>query len=105
MSELFGSLKPFVEIGIIWFILYVIILFIRGTRAVQVLSGLGILIFASFLAQRFGLNTINWVLTKVFAFGAIAFLILFLAGCFIEHFLQQVFCVFADIFLLFSLFP
>ncbi|MBI2870432.1 MAG: TIGR00159 family protein [Candidatus Omnitrophica bacterium] len=77
MVSLLSFLKPFVEIAIIWFILYIIILFIRGTRAVQVLAGMGVLILASFLAQRLGLDAINWVLTKVFAFGAVAFLILF----------------------------
>jgi diadenylate cyclase len=77
MTVFLSFLKPFIEIAIIWTILYYLILFIRGTRAVQLLIGLGILFLASFVAQQLNLGTINWVLTRVFAFGAVAFLILF----------------------------
>ncbi len=32
--------RPAVEIGIIWFVFYIILTSIRGTRAIQVLKGL-----------------------------------------------------------------
>jgi len=69
--------KPLLEIVIIWFVFYMLFLFIRGTRAVQVLKGLLILFIAFFIAQRLQLTTINWVLTKLFAISVVAFLIIF----------------------------
>ncbi len=74
---LFNIWKPLLEILIIWFVFYMLLAFIKGTRAVQVLKGLVILFVAFFIAQRLELTTINWVLTKLFAISVVAFLIIF----------------------------
>lgn len=65
------------EIGVVWAIVYFLLLFIKGTRAIQVLKGLIILFIAFFIAQIFQLNIINWLLTKIFAISIIALLIIF----------------------------
>jgi len=69
--------RPILEILILWGALYTMFHLISGTRAVQILFGL--ILFAVFfqIAKFFGLNTIVWVFTKLFAFGMIALLILF----------------------------
>lgn len=72
---LFG--KPALEIIILWFVLYRIMLFVKGTRAAQVLKGIVVLVILFFLTQRLGLVTLNWILTKLFALSIIAFLIIF----------------------------
>lgn len=78
MSEYWLNLwKPIIEIGLLWFIIYVLLLFIRGTRTVQVLKGLVILLLIFFVTQRLRLDTINWILTKVVAISVIAFIIIF----------------------------
>lgn len=69
--------KPILEIIILWFVLYRIMLFVKGTRAAQVLKGIVVLIILFFLTQRLGLETLNWILTKLFAISIIAFLIIF----------------------------
>ncbi len=69
--------KPLVEVPIIAVFVYYIVRFVRGTRAAYVLKGLFIVIVGFFIAQKFQLHTINWLLTKVFAFSVIAFLIIF----------------------------
>ena len=70
--------RPVLEIGVIWFIIYRSLLFIKGTRAAYVLRGLlALIIILFFLAQLLNLETINWILTNLFAFGIIAFLIIF----------------------------
>ncbi len=69
--------KPIVEIAILWFIFYVLLLFFKGTRAVQVLKGIVILVIAFFVFQKLQLDTLNWVLTKLFAISVVAFLIIF----------------------------
>ncbi len=69
--------KPILEIVIIWFVLYRILNFIQGTRTVQVVIGLVILMLVAALSRFFGLTTINWILTKLFAIGIFAFFIIF----------------------------
>ena len=69
--------RPFLEILFIWLLVYYLIRFIQGTRAMQVLMGLIILAIIFNIAKVLQLNTINWVLTKLFAVGVLAFLIIF----------------------------
>lgn len=69
--------RPVLEISIMTVFFYFILVFIRGTRAVQVVKGLIVLAFIFFLAQKLHLVTINWLLTRFFAFSIIACLIIF----------------------------
>ena len=69
--------KSMLEIGFIWVLIYFMIRFLQGTRAIQVLTGLIILVIVFNVAKILELSTISWVLTKLFAVGVLAFLILF----------------------------
>ena len=69
--------RPILEIVFIWLLIYSLIRFFQGTRAMQVLMGLVILAVIFNIAKVLELNTINWVLTKLFAVGVVAFLIIF----------------------------
>jgi len=72
-----SAFKPFIEIAILWFVIYEIMLFFEGTRAVHVLRGIVILLVAFFVFQVLGLERINWLFTKLFAISIIAFLVIF----------------------------
>ncbi len=72
-----GLWRPMLEIFIIWYVLYRLLIFIQGTRTVQVVLGLVMLILCAALSRILGLTSINWILTKLFAFGVIAFFIIF----------------------------
>jgi len=69
--------KPIIEILILWLVIYHILLFFEGTRAIQVLRGIIILLLAFFLFQKLGLEVLNWLLTKLFGISVIAVLIIF----------------------------
>ncbi|HOX10304.1 MAG TPA: diadenylate cyclase CdaA [Candidatus Omnitrophota bacterium] len=69
--------KPIIEIGIIWYIIYKLLEFVRGTRAVQVLRGIIIIAVIFLLTQQMRFDVINWIFTKLFALSVIAFLIVF----------------------------
>jgi diadenylate cyclase len=69
--------KPIIEIAILWFVIYHIVLFFEGTRAIQVLRGIIILLAAFFLFQQLGFKILGWLLTKLFAISVIAILIIF----------------------------
>src|SRR3989338_6782275 len=72
-----SAVKTAVEILILWVVFYRILTFFEGTRAFQVLRGLLYLMCAFLISQFFGLDTLNWLLTKFFAISIIAFLIIF----------------------------
>lgn len=77
MPSLWVLWRPILEILFIWVLLYSLIRFFQGTRAVHVLMGLLFLAVIFNIAKVLELDTINWVLTKLFAVGVVAFLIIF----------------------------
>ena len=79
MSEMISAWRLIFEICILWFVIYQIMLFFLGTRAIQVVRGIIILLIAFFLVQRLGLERIEWLLTKLFAISVIGILIIFQA--------------------------
>ncbi|MFC1808814.1 diadenylate cyclase CdaA [Candidatus Omnitrophota bacterium] len=77
MDLILSMWRPVVEIVIFWYVIYRILLFIQGTRTVQLLIGLLLLMLISVLSQWFGFFTINWVLTNFFAIGVLVLVIIF----------------------------
>ena len=75
--DIFLIWKPVIEIAILWFVIYHLMLFFEGTRAIHVLRGIIILMLAFFIFQKAGLVILDWLLTKLFAISVIAILIIF----------------------------
>jgi uncharacterized protein (TIGR00159 family) len=66
MFDVFANIRPLdiLDISLVAFIIYRIILLIKGTRAVQMLLGL-VVIFVVYIASRVGdLHTLNWFLSN-----------------------------------------
>lgn len=76
-SNYIAFLKPIIEITILWFVIYHIMLFFEGTRAVHVLRGIVILLVMFFVFQKLGLERLDWLFTKLFAISVISILIIF----------------------------
>jgi diadenylate cyclase len=66
-----------VEIGLVAFVLYRLLLMFRGTRAVQILAGIAVLCVGYGVAWVLRLTTITFALEIVFKYGAFALLIVF----------------------------
>ena len=77
MSHLILIGKVLTEIIILWYVIYITLLFIKGTRAAQLLKGLIILIIAFLISQQFEFRVINWVLTRFFGISIVALLVIF----------------------------
>lgn len=71
------TIKPFLEILILWMVYYRIFVFFEGTRSLQVLTGIVYIIGAFLISQLMGFETLNWLLTKLFGLSILAILILF----------------------------
>ncbi len=69
--------RDILDIALIAFILYKLIVLIRGTRAVQLLKGLVLLLIATVVVRQLGLTAIGWVLRQVMTIGLIAIPIVF----------------------------
>ena len=70
-------LRDLLDIAIVSFVLYRVLVMFKGTRAVQMLAGLGLLMVAAFVSRTFGLYTMNWILENFWAFWVLALLVLF----------------------------
>ena len=77
MSDYINLIKVLVEIGILWVAFYFVLIFARGTRGVQVLKGIVLIVLFFIVTQKLGLDTISWIFTKLFAISVIAVLIIF----------------------------
>ncbi|MBM4136835.1 MAG: TIGR00159 family protein [Nitrospira sp.] len=69
--------QDLVDIILMSLIFYRLLLIIKGTKAVQMLIGLGVLLFASLLSGYLELYTVDWVIQSFWAQIVIAIIILF----------------------------
>ena len=77
MNDYIAISKMLAEIGILWFVYYVILLFARGTRGVYVLRGIILIALFFIITKQLNLERINWIFTKLFGLSILAFLIIF----------------------------
>jgi diadenylate cyclase len=59
-------LRDFIDMFLVWVVVYRVLILIRHTGTVQMLSGLGILAIAYLVSIWFELYTFNWILEKFF---------------------------------------
>jgi diadenylate cyclase len=72
-STLYGLL----DILVVSYLMYRLLLLVRGTRALQILGGLGTLLLALYVSALLHLYTLNWLLKQVVPLGPVAIVILF----------------------------
>jgi len=82
MNQVFELLRKFtifniIDIAIVSFVFYRVILLIRGTRAVQLLKGVFILLLAAGASSLFHLQALNWLLNRVLEIGLLAIPVVF----------------------------
>ncbi len=71
------SITDIVDILIVAFLLYELLMLTRETRASAVLKGLVMLVLASWVSDLLGLTALNWILLNVVNNGAVVLVILF----------------------------
>jgi len=72
-----GAIKEVIDILIVSYIVYKLILLVRGTRAVQLLQGIFVVVLAWALSFLFQLNTLQWLMNQMFTYGVMALIIIF----------------------------
>lgn len=71
------GLKDVIDIVIVSYIIYQLILLIRGTRAVQLLKGIFVLVATWAISTWLNLYTLKWLMNQMFNWGVITVLIIF----------------------------
>lgn len=61
-SSLTDIVVSVLDIGLVAYLIYRVLLLIRGTRAQQILIGLGLIALSFFLSRFMGLRTLSWIL-------------------------------------------
>lgn len=56
--------RTLIEIGIIWILIYTVLKSVRGTRAVQVIVFITLLMIAVYICKFFNLMTVHWMLNS-----------------------------------------
>lgn len=66
-----------VDILLVWYVIYKLIMVIRGTKAVQLLKGIFVILIVTVISDRFELKTLNWMMEQVLLWGVLAVIIIF----------------------------
>lgn len=66
-----------IDVLLVWYVVYKILTLIKGTKAVQLLKGIFVIIIARIVTESLGLETLGWMLEQVIRFGFLAIIIIF----------------------------
>ncbi|MFS0724362.1 diadenylate cyclase CdaA [Paenibacillus sp. 1P07SE] len=70
-------IKDIIDVAIVSYIIYSLFLLVRGTRAVQLLKGIFVLVATWAISTWFDLYTLKWLMNQMFTFGVVTVLIIF----------------------------
>ncbi|MGG1657431.1 diadenylate cyclase CdaA [Geobacillus thermopakistaniensis] len=66
-----------VDILVVWYVIYKLIMMIRGTKAIQLLKGIFLIILVRFVSNYLGLTTLQWLMDQAIIWGFLAIIIIF----------------------------
>lgn len=65
------------DLAIVTYLLYKLIKMIKGTRAIQLIKGIAVLLVANVLSEFFSLNVLHYILNSVVTYGVLLFIVVF----------------------------
>ncbi|MBD7937626.1 MULTISPECIES: diadenylate cyclase CdaA [Cytobacillus] len=66
-----------VDILLVWFVIYKLIMIVKGTKAVQLVKGIFIILIVKVLSDILQLQTLGWMMEQVLLWGVLAIIIIF----------------------------
>ncbi|AGK51941.1 diadenylate cyclase CdaA [Bacillus sp. 1NLA3E] len=75
--SIWGSLADIVDILLVWYVIYKLINIIKGTKAVQLLKGIFVILLVKFISDNMGFNTLSWIMEQALTWGFLAIIIIF----------------------------
>lgn len=77
LQELWQMVSVVVDIAIVSYVFYKLLMFIRGTRAIQLIQGIIIIVLAWVMSSLLNLRTLEWLMSQAFTYGVLVILIIF----------------------------
>lgn len=71
------NITRLVDILVVWFLIYELIILLRGTRAVQLFRGIIVIIIVKIVSWYAGLGTVSWIMDQIINWGVIAMVVIF----------------------------
>ncbi|MFC4024909.1 diadenylate cyclase CdaA [Oceanobacillus longus] len=75
--DVLDLLRIGVDIAFVWYVLYKLLMLIRGTKAIQLLKGIAVVLVVWALSIILDLQTMQWVTNQAIDWGLIVIIILF----------------------------
>ncbi|OES43383.1 diadenylate cyclase CdaA [Domibacillus iocasae] len=66
-----------IDILLVWYVVYKLLMVIRGTKAVQLLKGIFVIVIIRTIAGFAGLDTLSWIVQQALTWGFLAVIIIF----------------------------
>ncbi|MFD1019114.1 diadenylate cyclase CdaA [Thalassobacillus hwangdonensis] len=66
-----------IDIALVWFVIYKLIMLVRGTKAIQLLKGIFVVLAIWLMSYLFGLTTLRMLMSEAITWGFLGILILF----------------------------
>jgi diadenylate cyclase len=66
-----------IDILLVWYVIYKLIMVIKGTKAVQLLKGIFVILMVTVISDWFSLKTLNWMMEQVLLWGVLGIIIIF----------------------------
>lgn len=71
------NLTDLLDILVVWYVFYKLMMLVRGTKAVQLFKGVVIIILIKVLSAWLGLNTVSWIMDQIINWGVIGIIVVF----------------------------
>ncbi|KRM57260.1 diadenylate cyclase CdaA [Ligilactobacillus animalis] len=78
-SNLFSwqHLVSLLDVLVVWYVIYMLMMLLRGTKAVQLFRGIVVIILIKLASWYIGLETVSWIMDQVINWGIIAIIVIF----------------------------
>lgn len=78
-SDLFSwqNLVSLLDVLVVWYVIYMLMMLLRGTKAVQLFRGIVVIIFIKLASWYIRLETVSWIMDQVINWGIIAIIVIF----------------------------
>lgn len=71
------TLVNLVDIMVVWYVIYKLMMLLRGTKAVQLFKGVVVILVIKSIAWYFNLETVSWIMDQIINWGIIAIIVIF----------------------------
>lgn len=73
----YDYLNDVLDIVVVTYVIYKLMMIVRGTKAVQLIKGISIILVSWFLSGFFGLKTLQFLLNQIITYGLLGIIIIF----------------------------